>query len=83
MQGAIRKQTVQISRAMIWALQQKGWKAGSWKIGYQSCDDSTAQSGGWDWPSARRTRTLYATNTSVMAVVGTFNSGCAKIEGRS
>ena len=31
LQGAIRKQTVQISRAMIWALQQKGWKAGTWK----------------------------------------------------
>ena len=29
LQGAIRHQTVQISRAMIWALAQKGWKAGS------------------------------------------------------
>ncbi|HEY3543330.1 MAG TPA: branched-chain amino acid ABC transporter substrate-binding protein [Gaiellaceae bacterium] len=80
LQGAIRKQTVQISRAMIWALQQKGWKAGSWKIGYQSCDDSTAQAGGWDSGKCATNARLYATNTSVMAVVGTFNSGCAKIE---
>jgi branched-chain amino acid transport system substrate-binding protein len=80
LQGAIRKQTVQISRAMIWALQQKGWKAGSWKIGYQSCDDSTAQAGGWDSAKCATNARLYATNTSVMAVVGTFNSGCAKIE---
>jgi len=29
LQGAIRHQTVQISRAMIWALAQQGWKAGS------------------------------------------------------
>ncbi|MES1246237.1 MAG: branched-chain amino acid ABC transporter substrate-binding protein, partial [Actinomycetota bacterium] len=80
LQGAIRKQTVQISRAMIWALQQKGWKAGSATIGYQSCDDSTAQSGGWDSAKCATNARLYATNTSVMAVVGTFNSGCAKIE---
>ena len=80
LQGAIRKQTVQISRAMIWALQQKGWKAGSTTIGYQSCDDSTAQSGGWDSGKCATNARLYATNTSVMAVVGTFNSGCAKIE---
>ena len=29
LQGAIRHQTVQISRAIIWALAQKGWKAGT------------------------------------------------------
>jgi branched-chain amino acid transport system substrate-binding protein len=80
LQGAIRKQTVQISRAEIWALQQKGWKAGNWKIGFQSCDDSTAQSGGWDSGKCATNARLYASNTSVMAVVGTFNSGCAKIE---
>jgi branched-chain amino acid transport system substrate-binding protein len=79
LQGAIRHQTVQISRAMIWALQQKGWKAGSWKIGYQSCDDSTAQTGGWDSAKCATNARLYASNHSVMGVVGTFNSGCAKI----
>jgi branched-chain amino acid transport system substrate-binding protein len=80
LQGAIRKQTVQISRAMIWALQQKGFKAGAHTIGYQSCDDSTAQAGGWDSAKCATNARLYASNTSVMAVVGTFNSGCAKIE---
>lgn len=80
LQGAIRKQTLQISRAAIWALQQKGWKAGNWKIGYQSCDDSTAQSGGWDSAKCATNARLYASDTSVMAVVGTFNSGCAEIE---
>jgi branched-chain amino acid transport system substrate-binding protein len=80
LQGAIRKQTVQISRAMIWALQQKGWKAGSATIGYQSCDDSTAQAGGWDTAKCATNARLYTSNPAVMAVVGTFNSGCAKIE---
>jgi branched-chain amino acid transport system substrate-binding protein len=79
LQGAIRAQTVQISRAMIWALADAGWKAGSYKIGYQSCDDSTAQTGGWDTAKCATNGRLYAGNKSVIGVVGTFNSGCAKI----
>jgi branched-chain amino acid transport system substrate-binding protein len=79
LQGAIRHQTVQISRAMIWALQQAGWKAGPYKIGYQSCDDSTAQTGGWDTAKCATNARLYASNKAVIGVAGTFNSGCAKI----
>ena len=80
LQGAIRHQTVQISRAMIWALAAKGWKAGNLKIGFQSCDDSTAQTGGWDTAKCATNAHLYANNKSVIGVLGTFNSGCAKIE---
>ena len=80
LQGAIRHQTVQISRAMIWALAEAGWKAGPYKIGYQSCDDSTAQTGGWDTAKCATNAHLYANNRSVITVLGTFNSGCAKIE---
>jgi branched-chain amino acid transport system substrate-binding protein len=79
LQGAIRHQTVQISRAILWALAQKGYKAGNLKIGYQSCDDSTAQTGGWDSGKCATNGRLYASNRSVIGVVGTFNSGCAKI----
>ena len=80
LQGAIRHQTVEISRAMIWALAEKGWKAGKYNIGYQSCDDSTAQTGGWDTAKCATNAHLYANNKSVIGVLGTFNSGCAKIE---
>jgi len=79
LQGAIRKQTVQISRSILWALAEAGYKAGSMKIGYQSCDDSTAQTGGWDSAKCATNGRLYAQNRSVIGVVGTFNSGCAKI----
>ena len=80
LQGAIRAQTVQISRAIIWALQDKGWKAGTYNIGYQSCDDSTAQAGAWDSGKCATNARLYAGDKSVIGVVGTFNSGCAEIE---
>jgi branched-chain amino acid transport system substrate-binding protein len=79
LQGAIRHQTLQISRAVIWELAQKGWKAGSLKIGYQSCDDSTAQTAGWDSAKCATNARSYASNRSVIGVIGTFNSGCAKI----
>jgi branched-chain amino acid transport system substrate-binding protein len=80
LQGAIRRQTLQISRAILWALADRGWKAGPYKIGYQSCDDSTAQTAGWDSAKCATNARLYASNKSVIGVVGTFNSGCAKIE---
>jgi branched-chain amino acid transport system substrate-binding protein len=80
LQGAIRHQTLQISRAVIWELAQRGWKAGSLKIGYQSCDDSTAQTAGWDSAKCATNARSYAGNKSVIGVIGTFNSGCAKIE---
>jgi branched-chain amino acid transport system substrate-binding protein len=80
LQGAIRHQTVQINRAIIWALQDAGWKAGAYKIGYQSCDDSLATTGAWDTVKCATNAHSYASNSSVIGVVGTFNSGCAKIE---
>ena len=49
------------------------------QIGYQSCDDSTAQAGAWDSAKCASNGRAYAGNQSVIGVVGTFNSGCAKI----
>jgi branched-chain amino acid transport system substrate-binding protein len=80
LQGAIRQLTVQVSRAEIWALANAGWKAGAYKIGYQSCDDSTAQTGGWDSGKCATNARLFVADKSVIGVLGTFNSGCAKIE---
>ena len=67
-------------QAIKYALKQRGFKAGSYKIGYQSCDDSTAQAGAWDSAKCASNARAYAGNKSVIGVVGTFNSGCAKIE---
>jgi len=80
LQGAIRKQTVEIGQAMLWELKHSGWRAGKYKIAYQSCDDSTAQTGGWDTAKCATNANLYARDSSVIGVLGTFNSGCAKIE---
>jgi branched-chain amino acid transport system substrate-binding protein len=79
LQGAQRAQTIEISRAEIWALANAGWKSGAYKIGYQSCDDATAQAGSYDLAKCATNGHLYANNKSVIAVLGTFNSACAKV----
>jgi branched-chain amino acid transport system substrate-binding protein len=60
-------------------LSQQGWKAGKWKIGYQSCDDSTAQQGGYDTTKCTQNANAYSHDSSLVGIVGTFNSGCAKL----
>jgi branched-chain amino acid transport system substrate-binding protein len=79
LQGAGRAQTTQMVQAIKYALKQRGFKAGKYNIGYQSCDDSTAQAGAWDSAKCASNARAYAGDKSVIGVVGTFNSGCAKI----
>jgi branched-chain amino acid transport system substrate-binding protein len=80
LQGAGRAQTEEMVEAIKYALQLRNYKAGDYTVGYQSCDDSTAQTGGWDSAKCASNARAYAGNESVIGVVGTFNSGCAKIE---
>jgi len=79
LQGAGRAQTTEMVQAIKFALKQRNFTAGGKQIGYQSCDDSTAQQGGWDSAKCASNGRAYASNKSVIGVVGTFNSGCAKI----
>jgi branched-chain amino acid transport system substrate-binding protein len=79
LQGSSRTQTVQMVEAIRFVLSQRGWKAGDVNVGYQSCDDSTAQAGKWDPGKCSQNANAYAQNEAVVGVIGTFNSGCAAI----
>jgi len=79
LQGASRTQTLQIVDAIRYQLKHDDWKAGDYKIGYQSCDDSTAQAGKWDSGKCSENANAYAANDKVIGIIGTFNSGCAGI----
>jgi len=79
LQGSGRTQTSQMTRAIKFILNQHGWKAGKYSLAYQSCDDSTAQAGKWDSGKCSANANAYAQNSSVVGVIGTFNSGCAEI----
>jgi branched-chain amino acid transport system substrate-binding protein len=79
LQGSSRTQSEQIVAAVRQVLSDNDWKAGDYNIGYQSCDDATAQAGKWDSGKCNQNANAYAANDAVIAVVGTFNSGCAAI----
>ncbi len=80
LEGAGRAQPVEMTKAIAYMFNQQGWKAGKYTLGYQSCDDATAQQGGWDSAKCTSNANAYAQTSNVLAVIGTFNSGCAKLE---
>jgi branched-chain amino acid transport system substrate-binding protein len=79
LQGSGRAQTIEMTKAIPFILAGAGWKAGKYAIGYQSCDDSTAQAGKWDSAKCSANGNAYARDKDVIGVIGTFNSGCAEI----
>ena len=80
LQGANRALTTEMNKAIAYMLGQQGWKAGKKTVGFQACDDSTAQKGSWDSSKCTANANAYAQNSDVVGVIGTFNSGCAKLE---
>jgi len=80
LQGAGRAQNIDMQKAIQYVLdKQFHFKAGKYTVGYQGCDDSTAQTGAWDAAKCTSNGRAYAANKSVVGVLGTFNSGCAKL----
>ena len=59
---------------------QYKFKAGKYTIGYQACDDATAQTGAWDPAKCSSNARAYAADKTVIGVLGTFNSGCSKLD---
>ncbi len=78
--GGSRTQTVQMNKAIAYVFDQAGWKAGKYKVAFQPCNDASAQLAKWDPTKCSTNAHAYAGNSSVIGVVGTFNSGCAAIE---
>ena len=79
LEGTGRTQTTQMGRAITFILKAHGWKAGKYSLAYQACDDATAQAGKWDSGKCSANANAYSQNSSVIGVIGTFNSGCAEI----
>ena len=67
----------QMSQAIAFVLRQREFRAGTQRVAYQSCDDSTAQSGIFDREKCAANAKAYAAEPTVIGVVGPLNSGCA------
>lgn len=63
-----------------YVLRQRGYKAGKYRVAYQSCDDSTARTGGPDPTRCASNTRAYAANARVVGVIGPYNSSCAYLE---
>jgi branched-chain amino acid transport system substrate-binding protein len=80
LQGAGRAQNIDMEKAIQYVLdKQYHFKAGKYTIGYQGCDDSTAQTAAWDTAKCTANGRAYASNRSLIGLLGTFNSGCSKL----
>ena len=77
--GGSRQQTTQMNKAIAYVLDQQNWKAGKYKIAFQACNDASAQLAKWDPTKCSANAHAYAGDSSLVGVIGTFNSGCAAI----
>jgi DNA-binding SARP family transcriptional activator/ABC-type branched-subunit amino acid transport system substrate-binding protein len=77
LQGGVRVATTQMAQAITFVLRKQGFRAGRFRVAYQSCDDSIARTGLYDEAKCAANARAYAANPSVVAVIGTFNSPCA------
>ena len=80
MQGASADASTDTIRAIQLYLDQINHKAGNYTIQLKTYDDSTAAAGKWDEATCANNAQAHVANTNEVAVMGTYNSGCAKIE---
>jgi branched-chain amino acid transport system substrate-binding protein len=72
--------TRSMSAAILFVLRSHGFRAGEHTVGYQSCDDSTSQAGGFEFYKCGSNAKAYAGAKQLVGLIGTYNSGCATIE---
>jgi YVTN family beta-propeller protein len=80
LRGAFAAQAGANARAVGFVIEDHGFRAGDHVVGYQSCDDSTAQAGIYDPRRCAANAQAFAGAERLVAVVGPHNSQCAQIE---
>jgi branched-chain amino acid transport system substrate-binding protein len=78
-QGSSKGQTDTIVNAIKLAIEERGGAVDGWTIDYKDQDDSTAEAGAWTPERATALATEASTTADLVAYIGTFNSGAAKI----
>ncbi len=79
LQGASKDASDSTNQAIKLYLKQIGNKAGKYTIEFKQYDDSTAAAGKWDQAQCTKNASDHVANANEVAVMGTYNSGCAKI----
>ena len=63
--------------AIRFVLERRDFKAGSYSVGYQSCDESTAQAHGFEFYRCYSNARAYARKPEVIGVIGAHSSFCS------
>ena len=79
LQGASEDASKSTNEVVALVLEQAGGKAGDYTVEIKEYDDSTAAKGSWDDAQCSKNALDHVANASEVAVMGTYNSGCAKI----
>jgi branched-chain amino acid transport system substrate-binding protein len=69
-----------MNAAITYVLREHDFRAGRWRLGYQACDDSTAQTGVGDPRSCTANAKAWIDHPMVIGVIGPYSSGCATAE---
>jgi branched-chain amino acid transport system substrate-binding protein len=69
-----------LADAIRLALEQRDFKAGRYTVGYRSCDESTAQTGGFEKRRCAANAEAYAGAHDLVALIGPWSSYCAEVE---
>jgi ABC-type branched-subunit amino acid transport system substrate-binding protein len=77
LKGDGRPRTQPMVDAMRYVLQQRDFEAGAFSVGYQSCDNATAQASGLDFFRCALNARAYTRNLRVVAVFGSYQSPCS------
>jgi branched-chain amino acid transport system substrate-binding protein len=78
-QGSSKAQTDTIANAINMAIEERGGVVGGYRIVYKDVDDSTAAAGKWDEATEIKNANDAVANDKLVAYIGTFNSGAAKL----
>jgi ABC-type branched-subunit amino acid transport system substrate-binding protein len=61
-------------------IERRGLRAGDHTVGYQSCDPSTPQTGGFEFRKCAANASAYAHAKQLVAVIGPYSSFCGQLQ---
>ena len=80
LQGPTSSDPRTLESAIQYALERRGFRAGEYTVGYQSCDVSTPQTGGFEFRKCAANASAYAHAEQLVAVIGPWSSFCGQVE---
>ena len=79
LQGSAFDSNDSTNKAIELYLEQQGYKAGDYELEFKVYDNATAAKGSWDDAKCAANAQEHVANKKEVAIMGTYNSGCAKI----